>query len=95
MIIAQADARSRNQNTEQIKNLSERHQTLNIKNIPLTIKELAVNGKDIMNSLNIRSGEYIGTILKQLQDEVIKNPAYNTHEQLIQMALKIQSGKNL
>ena len=48
---------------------------------PLTIKDLKINGKDLMD-LGILEGREIGILLKKLLEEVLINPDINTKEHL-------------
>ena len=49
---------------------------------PLTLKDLAVRGEDLIAS-GVRPGPDVGERLKQLLDEVIDDPARNTREYLL------------
>lgn len=51
--------------------------------VPLSIKELAVNGGDLMCQFSIKQGEEIGGMLKFLLDKVLENPELNSKEKLI------------
>lgn len=52
-------------------------------NIPIFgIKDLAINGDDIMRLLNIPSGKQVGDILKYLLDKVLEYPNLNNNESL-------------
>lgn len=53
----------------------------------LTLKELAVNGKDLME-LGIPAGRQLGTILAQLLELVVEDPKKNTKEYLTGYTLK-------
>lgn len=53
------------------------------------ITDLKINGNDIMNILNIRPGKEVGTILKNLLNEVIDNPELNKRETLIERIKEI------
>lgn len=48
----------------------------------LSLKELAVGGKDILN-LGVTPGKEIGTILNNMLMDVLKNPSHNDKEYLI------------
>lgn len=50
-----------------------------------SLKDLSVNGEDLIAAGFIQ-GKDIGMILNELLDEVIKNPALNTKEQLLDLA---------
>jgi len=51
--------------------------------VPLCIKELAVNGGDIMKEFSLSPGEEIGNMLKFLLDKVLENPQLNNKEELL------------
>lgn len=55
---------------------------------PLTIKDLKINGYDIMK-LGIEEGKIIGIILNRLLDRVIDNPRYNEKEFLLKETQKV------
>ncbi len=50
----------------------------------VTIKDLAINGKDLMEA-GIGQGPEIGAILSRLLDKVIEDPALNTREKLMEL----------
>lgn len=54
-----------------------------------SLKMLAVNGKDLIDS-GIKPGKQIGEILKLLLNEVIENPTLNNREYLIEKSLKLK-----
>lgn len=56
---------------------------------PLTVRELAVDGRTVMNELNLTPGPVIGRILQGLLDFVIEDPSRNSYEQLIEKARTI------
>jgi len=56
-------------------------------NPPLTIKELAINGSDLLD-IGIPKGEQIGKILNEMLDFVIEKPENNTKERLIEEVKK-------
>ncbi|OGY13788.1 MAG: hypothetical protein A3A58_02225 [Candidatus Blackburnbacteria bacterium RIFCSPLOWO2_01_FULL_41_27] len=51
---------------------------------PFSVRDLKVNGKDIMQTLNIPSGPIVGKILNELFGEVEKDQSRNTREYLLQ-----------
>jgi len=51
-------------------------------NPPLSTKELALNGKDIMTTLNAKPGPIVGKATRYLFDQVLENPELNTTELL-------------
>lgn len=56
---------------------------------PMEIKDLAISGHDLMENLNIQPGPQIGSILKQLFEEVLDNADLNTKEFLLHRAEEI------
>lgn len=50
----------------------------------LSIKDLAVDGKDLIRE-NIPKGPLLGKYLELLLEEVLKNPSYNTKEKLLEI----------
>ena len=53
-------------------------------NSAMTIKDLAINGKDLIQ-MGMKPGPEIGQILSKLLDLVIESPELNTREELIQV----------
>jgi hypothetical protein len=49
----------------------------------LTTKDLAVNGADVMDTLNIPQGPAVGQVLNRLLSAVLDDPALNRHDDLI------------
>ena len=54
----------------------------------LSIKDLAVSGKDLL-SAGIPAGKQMGIILNELLEAVLEDPALNTQENLLEIAVKI------
>jgi tRNA nucleotidyltransferase (CCA-adding enzyme) len=54
---------------------------------PLNIRDLCVNGQDIMN-LGIKEGREVGSILNDLLEKVLKDPRLNEKETLLTIARK-------
>ena len=53
---------------------------------PLTHKELAVSGKDLMAALALPPGPKLGELLDALLEAVLDDPAQNRAEQLLRLA---------
>lgn len=51
---------------------------------PFAIKDLKINGKDVMEKLNIPAGPKVGEILEKLFNEVVENGVPNEREILIE-----------
>lgn len=52
------------------------------------VTDLAVNGLDVMNLLNIKPGKQVGDILKQLLEIVIDDPSVNERDTLVSLILQ-------
>lgn len=64
------------------------------KNSALSLKSLAVNGKDLMQ-IGIPSGKELGSILNELFETVLEDPTQNNKETLLRIAKKIYENRNL
>ena len=53
-----------------------------------SLRDLAVNGKDLMRELQLPPGRHIGVILNELLETVLDDPSMNTREILIPLALR-------
>ena len=54
------------------------------------VTDLAINGKDVMECINIPPGPNVGKILKILLDAVIENPIVNNKKDLIKIIKRIK-----
>ena len=61
-------------------------------NSAMSIKDLAVNGNDLM-TLGIPAGKALGEILRELFEAVTESPEMNDHEKLLECAKKIWTSK--
>jgi tRNA nucleotidyltransferase (CCA-adding enzyme) len=50
---------------------------------PLTLRELAVNGNDLVDGLGLTPGPIVGQLLERLLGSVIADPSRNTRERLL------------
>jgi putative nucleotidyltransferase with HDIG domain len=58
---------------------------------PMEVKDLAINGNDLMNELGIKPGPQLGQILTSLFEEVLEDPDLNTKETLLEKAQKLKT----
>ncbi|MDR1250842.1 MAG: HD domain-containing protein [Treponema sp.] len=58
-------------------------------NRALSLKDLAVSGKDLM-AIGVRPGKVMGIILHELLETVLDDPGQNTKEQLLKIAENLQ-----
>lgn len=56
---------------------------------PISVKQLKINGNDLMRDLKMQPGPKIGAILDVLLAKVIENPGLNTKDVLLQLAKKL------
>lgn len=56
---------------------------------PLSVKMLAINGKDLIETLQVKPGPLLGAILEVLLAEVIEDPLKNTEELLLTRASEL------
>jgi hypothetical protein len=54
----------------------------------MDVRELAVNGSDVMRILGIPPGETVGRVLSDLHEKVIEDPALNRHNFLMDFLIK-------
>jgi tRNA nucleotidyltransferase (CCA-adding enzyme) len=59
---------------------------------PLSIKDLAINGNDLM-AMGIEPGVEMGRLLKELLNKVLNQPELNTREQLLKIVKEIEAKK--
>ncbi len=57
---------------------------------PVTVNQLAINGKDLMTDLGLKPSPQIGGILNALLAQVLNDPLKNTREYLIKEAEKLK-----
>lgn len=58
---------------------------LRVENAAFSIKDLTINGEDVMMVLNIGPGKEVGRVLKELFEKVLENPELNEREILLSM----------
>jgi poly(A) polymerase/tRNA nucleotidyltransferase (CCA-adding enzyme) len=61
----------------------------------ITVKDLSVDGYDIMNELGIGPGPIIGKILRELLEQILDDPSKNMRETLLGIAKEaLEAHKN-
>ena len=60
-----------------------------VKNDPISVKMLKIDGNDLMKNLDIKPGPKIGTILDVLLSEVIEDPKLNSKEYLEEKSIEL------
>ncbi|MBD3250700.1 MAG: HDIG domain-containing protein [Candidatus Pacebacteria bacterium] len=56
---------------------------------PFDVTDLAIDGHDLMDKLQIKPGPVIGDILKELTEKVLQEPELNTQQKLLELAKEI------
>jgi poly(A) polymerase/tRNA nucleotidyltransferase (CCA-adding enzyme) len=69
-----------------VENLKVRIDKLIEQENAITVKDLALNGHDVMGEFNLKPGPIIGKILNHLLEEILDDPSKNTRETLIRLA---------
>jgi len=59
----------------------------------LKIKDLAINGREVMKVLGIEEGPQVGAVLRKLLDTVLEQPELNSRESLIALVGKMGTKK--
>lgn len=67
-------------------NLINKIGILEQENLDYTLKDLAVTGEDLIKELNLKPGPLLGKILKELLEEILKDPSLNKKEILLEIA---------
>ncbi len=80
--------------TQNILELKERIRKVEEEHSALSLKELKVNGRDLMKA-GIESGKKLGAILNELFQTVLDDPAMNDREKLLELAKNINSKNTL
>jgi hypothetical protein len=60
---------------------------------PISVKQLKLNGNDLITELGVEPGPKIGAILAVLLSQVIDDPALNKKEKLIALAKELAKSK--
>ena len=66
--------------------LAQRVSTVMDRREPVTVRDLAVSGSDLMAHLKLTPGPIIGILLRQLLEAVLEDPALNQRDRLLTLA---------
>jgi putative nucleotidyltransferase with HDIG domain len=56
---------------------------------PISLKQLKINGDEIMKKLDIKPGKRVGLILNTLMNDVLDNPEHNTNKYLLERSTEL------
>lgn len=59
---------------------------------PFTVRDLKIDGNDVMNAMGIKPGPFVGAILEKLFDKVVKRKLENSKEELFKALEKEITG---
>lgn len=82
-IMAQSDYK-REEKLQNLEGLKRYYQIIMEEKQCLQIKDLAINGKDLIE-LGMKPGKELGEILQYLLEQVLEKPEWNTREQLLKL----------
>ncbi|MGE5576560.1 MAG: CCA tRNA nucleotidyltransferase [Syntrophothermus sp.] len=71
---------------EDIDNFAERVEEILAGSAAFSLKDLAVNGRDLMHALGLPPGPKVGRLLEYLMGQVLDHPEKNTRETLLALA---------
>ena len=61
---------------------------------PLDTRQLAIDGRRVMDHLGIAPGPQVGAILRELLERVLDDPQLNTEDQLLDLARELGVRRN-
>ncbi|MGH4124197.1 MAG: CCA tRNA nucleotidyltransferase [Clostridium sp.] len=68
---------------EEISRVEEKATAILESKVPLSIKDLSINGGDLMRECSLKTGKEIGDMLRFLLDKTLENPELNSKEKLL------------
>ena len=74
-----------------IMKLQERINKVNEDANAISIKDLKINGNDIMTELEVLPGPIIGKILRELLEKVLDDPEVNNRDRLLELVREFYS----
>ncbi len=86
-IAAQSDYK-REEKNEKLELVRLAYEEVQEKNQCVSLKTLAITGRDLITEAGMQAGPELGRVLEKLLDEVIENPEFNQKETLLTLAEK-------
>jgi tRNA nucleotidyltransferase (CCA-adding enzyme) len=74
--------------------LRSRVQQLLAAGAAVSVRDLAINGRDLLGALGLQPGPLLGEVLRELLEEVTDNPERNTREVLLDRARELAQSKS-
>jgi hypothetical protein len=75
----------------EVESLRVRAQELQVRGFPCSVRDLAVDGHELMRHLDMKPGSELGRILQTLLEEVVADPARNSRGSLLARARELRS----
>ena len=72
-------------NSRAVQNLKRRIEIIIEKENAITVKDLAIDGNDVMEHFNLKPGPIIGAVLNHLLEEILDDPEKNNREMLLKL----------
>lgn len=92
LVLAEADARAKGRPVDAevalLKELQARIANIVEQNQPLRVRDLAINGRDLMQHCQLAAGPQLGRVLDALLEDVLEDPSLNQREALLQRAMR-------
>lgn len=79
--------------TAKLDSCMKKYEEIEEKNQPLCVKDLAVNGRDLMQE-GIKPGPQLGKLLQGLLETVLEEPERNTKEELLALVKELEDSPN-
>lgn len=79
--------------TAKLDSCMKKYEEIEEKNQPLCVKDLAVNGRDLMQE-GIKPGPQLGKLLQGLLETVLEEPERNTKEELLVLVKELEDSPN-
>lgn len=89
LALARASARAEDRDTHPLDTLARRVQTMCAAGVPLTPRDLAVDGTLLMRELGLPPSKRLGELLSTLLARVVDDPTLNTRERLLALAREL------
>lgn len=91
--LAHADVRAKGREVDdeilRLEQLTQHAERIIAEGAALSIRDLALNGGELMTALGITPGPLVGRLLRQLLEDVLERPEYNQRERLLERAQEL------
>ena len=81
--------------TKSVTRFREIFDTMKQENVPFSIYELKITGRDISLLLDLHTGSEINEVKRVLLRHCANSPRDNTYEKLAELAIRVKNGENI